>query len=267
MAYVLDGWVVREFPGGQIERWAPAAESRCENFLSWILGRGSYWSMTAASHPISQAFDSIVAALCDVVAVHCEKNRAVVPIFRLLWARFHRTAARFEALFTRWCEGRLPAPRNPAPQNSHAQNPHDQPRPDREPGANDPLPVLPRRHGWLASLVPQAEVFGTQLRYLLTDPDLATFLAEVPQAGRMLLPLCRMLGVKPLPQMLPLKRPKPAPTPTEQPAEHRPPSAAKLAKQARKRWFAENIAPRPRPLIPGEDLRHVRPVSLWCRPA
>jgi hypothetical protein len=194
----------------------------------------------------------------------------MVPIFRLLWARFHRTAARFEFLFTRWCEGRLPAPRNPAPRNPDAE-----PRPEREPGANDPLPVLPRQHGWLARLVPQAETFGTQLRYLLTDPDLATFLAEVPQAGRMLLPLCRMLGVKPLPQMRPLKRPKPAPTPTEQPAEHppprppsaAPPSAAKLAKQARKRWFAENIAPRPRPLMPGEDPRHVRPVSLWCRPA
>jgi hypothetical protein len=225
--------------------------------------------MTAASHPISQAFDSIVAALCDVVAVHCEKNRAFVPIFRLLWGRFHRTAARFEFLFTRWCEGRLPAPRNPSPRNPAPQNPHDQPRPDREPGADDPLPVLPRRHGWLARLVPQAETFGTQLRYLLTDPDLATFLAEVPQAGRMLLPLCRMLGVTPLPQMLPLKRPTPAPTPPEQAAEPpppRPPSAAKIAKQARKRWFAENIAPRPRPLLPGEDLRHVRPVSLWCRP-
>jgi hypothetical protein len=226
--------------------------------------------MTAASHPISLALGSILAALCDVVAVHCEKNRAVVPIFQLLWGRFNRTAARFEFLFTRWCEGRLPAPRSPAPQNPDAQNPDVEPRPDREPGATDPLPVLPRRHGWLAALVPQAETFGTQLRYLLTDPDLATFLAEVPQAGRMLLPLCRMLGVKPLPQMLPLKRPKPAPTPPEQAAEPpppRPPSAAKIAKQARKRWFAENIAPRPRPLTPGEDLRHVRPVSLWCRPA
>jgi hypothetical protein len=218
--------------------------------------------MTTASHPISLALGSILAALCDVVAVHCEKNRAVVPIFQLLWARFNRTAARFEFLFTRWCEGRLPAPRNPAPQNPSPQNPHDQPRPDREPGTNDPPPVLPRRHGWLARLVPQAETFGTQLRYLLTDPDLATFLAEVPQAGRILLPLCRMLGVKPLPQMLPLKRPKPAAPPSAAP-----PSAAKIAKQARKRWFAENIAPRPRPLLPGEDLRHVRPVSLWCRPA
>jgi hypothetical protein len=32
MTYVADGWVVREFPGGRIERLAPAAEFRAEDF-------------------------------------------------------------------------------------------------------------------------------------------------------------------------------------------------------------------------------------------
>jgi hypothetical protein len=236
--------------------------------------------MTQASHPASQALCFVVAALCEVLGVHCDKHHAMVPIFRLLWGRLHRTTARFQNLFARWYEGRLRAPRKPAPRKPQAPrdpqsprdpqappNPESQPRP--EPDSYNPDPILPREYGWLIKLVPQAEIFGTHLQYLLADPDVATFLAEAPQAGRMLLPLCRMLGVKPLPQMLPPKRPKPAtpaPDQTEERPPPRPPSAAQTASQARKRWFAENITPGPRRLIPGEDLRHVRPVSTWCRP-
>jgi hypothetical protein len=32
MTYVLNGWVVREFPGGRIDRLAPAATFRAEDF-------------------------------------------------------------------------------------------------------------------------------------------------------------------------------------------------------------------------------------------
>ncbi len=32
MTYVMDGWVVREFPGGRIDRLAPLADFRNEDF-------------------------------------------------------------------------------------------------------------------------------------------------------------------------------------------------------------------------------------------
>jgi hypothetical protein len=215
--------------------------------------------MAPASNPTSQVLGFVIAALFEVVAAHCEKHRAMLPILPILWRRLHITAARFQILFTRWCEGRLLAPRNPA-----HRKPQGQPSP--EPDPNDRDPVLPRGDGWLTKRVPQAAIFGTHLRYLLADPDVATFLAEVPQAGRMLLPLCRMLGVKPLPQMRPPKRPKPstAPEHTVETPPPRPPSAAQTAHQARKRWFAENITPRPSRGVTTDDLREVRPVSLWC---
>jgi hypothetical protein len=217
--------------------------------------------MAPASNPSSHVLSFVVAALFEVVAEHCEKYRTMLPIIPTLWRRLHITAARFQILFTRWSEGRLPPPRKPAPRKPH-------PRPKAE----NPDPVLPRGNAWLTKRVPQTDIFGTQLRYLLADLEIATFLAEVPQAGRMLLPLCRMLGVTPLPHMRPPKRQKPPPPPEQTPTSEqtfekpppRPPSAAQAAYHARRRWFAENIAPRLSRRVSPDDPSHVRPVSLWC---
>ena len=55
--------------------------------------------------------------------------------------------------------------------------------------------VLPRRFGWLVDLVGyQAAGRGSQLAHLLTDPEMVA-LRDVPQARRIMAPLCRMLGV------------------------------------------------------------------------
>ena len=56
--------------------------------------------------------------------------------------------------------------------------------------------VLPRRFGWLVHLVGyQAAGRGSQLAYLLGDPEMVALLRDVPRARRILVPLCRMLGV------------------------------------------------------------------------
>ena len=56
--------------------------------------------------------------------------------------------------------------------------------------------VLPRRFGWLVHLVGyQAAGRGSQLAYLLADPQMVALVRDVPQAQRILAPLCRMLGV------------------------------------------------------------------------
>ncbi|MBV8522612.1 MAG: hypothetical protein JOY71_10905 [Acetobacteraceae bacterium] len=39
------------------------------------------------------------------------------------------------------------------------------------------------------------------MQYLLADPEMAALLADVPQAGRILRPLCRMLGIRPEPEL------------------------------------------------------------------
>ena len=56
--------------------------------------------------------------------------------------------------------------------------------------------VLPRRFGWLVDLVGyQAAGRGSQLAHLLADPEMVALVHDVPQARRILAPLCRMLGV------------------------------------------------------------------------
>ena len=65
------------------------------------------------------------------------------------------------------------------------------------PRAAKPLAiVLPRRFGWLVHLVGyQAAGRGSQLAHLLADPQMVALVREMPQARRILAPLCRMLGV------------------------------------------------------------------------
>ena len=59
-----------------------------------------------------------------------------------------------------------------------------------------PAIVLPRRFGWLVHLVGyQAAGHGSQLAHLLSDPEMVALVRDVPQARRILKPLCRMLGV------------------------------------------------------------------------
>ena len=59
-----------------------------------------------------------------------------------------------------------------------------------------PAIVLPRRFGWLVHLVGyQAAGRGSQLAHLLADPEMVALVRDVPQARRILAPLCRMLGV------------------------------------------------------------------------
>jgi hypothetical protein len=55
--------------------------------------------------------------------------------------------------------------------------------------------VLPGVPGWLLVAVRDAAPFGNRLEEMLTEAECAAFLAAVPQARRLLAPLCRMLGV------------------------------------------------------------------------
>ena len=62
-------------------------------------------------------------------------------------------------------------------------------RPPRRP------PVLPRGARWLLRLIPGAAASRSQREALLREPEMAALLAADPRLGRILRPLCRMLGV------------------------------------------------------------------------
>ena len=64
-------------------------------------------------------------------------------------------------------------------------------------GADD-WGLLPRRFAWLIPLMPhEAATYALQLSAVLAEPEMVTLMRDVPQARRILRPLCHMLGLAP----------------------------------------------------------------------
>jgi hypothetical protein len=128
---------------------------------------------------------------------------------------------RIDRLAQRWHAGTLPPPR-----------PSRAPRP--APPAATPTPARqrdssaharqrdPSAHGWLARIHHPARQIAGQVEHLLAQPDTRAFVAAAPQAGRLLRPLCRMLGATP-PDWLKLP-PRPKRPAKPRPARPRPPA-------------------------------------------
>lgn len=126
---------------------------------------------------------------------------AAIPTetWTLAWTRLGRMIARFTRLYARWQSDTLPKPRPPRPG-----------RATRPATPRLPTPRLPTRRAWIvASVGHHAAGHASQLETLLATPEATEFLTAVPQAGRILRPLCRMLGLTP-PACLRLpERPRP----------------------------------------------------------
>ena len=146
---------------------------------------------------------------------------ARIAFIGFIWAYLLRLSGRVDRLVTRWQNGTLPRPRAPRPPRA--------PDPDRAPR---PAPQfrLPRGRMWLIRQIQGTAFAGSQLRHLLaTDERMQAFLEAAPQAGRMLAPLFRMLGVDPeKPYGVPLVKPpaSPPPEPAPAPAPCAPPTCA-----------------------------------------
>lgn len=138
--------------------------------------------MATPDRPIAETFALILAGLRDVAAAYAGRHRNAAPIVLLLWPYLHRVAARFARLVARWKAGKL-APPKPRAHIAAVYRP-------RKPG-------LPRGFAWVLRLVPDAAPVRTQIEAWLAHPDMAALLAAAPQAGRILRPLCRMLGCSP----------------------------------------------------------------------
>jgi hypothetical protein len=139
--------------------------------------------LLAAAPGIARRLGGILAALAALIAHAFLRNPRRVGIIIPLWTRINRTAARFARLMAR-----LP--------NATAARSRQPPRPGRPGGA--PPASLPSTHGWLvAELGYPAAGYGGQLNHLLSEPETVALLARIPQAGRILRPICRMLGIRP----------------------------------------------------------------------
>lgn len=148
-------------------------------------------------HPPSAAaahLAAIIDLLCQTAAARIAGGRLAGPLIVLICTRLRRMAARFAAHAAR-AGTPSPPPRNPGTAK---------PRPALAPKT----PALPRRVAWLLRLVPETAAGASQLQNLLAGPEMAALVAAAPQTGRVLRPLCRILGVRP-PAFLVLPPPVP----------------------------------------------------------
>ena len=136
------------------------------------------------------SFSNILSDLQAVIAVHAARDRALTVLLVALWGRIARMKTRLERLVALWRAGQLPPQRGPTVRGAAGT----------QAGARQ---AFPSRVAWLTRILGyEVAAYGSQLRHLLTDAECVAFLDAVPQAGRILRPLLRMLSVDPLPEVI-----------------------------------------------------------------
>ena len=127
-------------------------------------------------------FTALLTGLQAAIAVVAARERALTVLLVAVWGRIGRLHTRLERLIRLWRAGMLPKPRKSRAGGTRAPG---------EPKASE----LPRVPAWLLVAVREAAPFAARLEHLLSEAECVEFLAAVPQARRILRPLCRMLGV------------------------------------------------------------------------
>ena len=201
---------------------------------------------TAPGQSLTERFAFAVELVLRGLSLSIPKNREVLPVAPLAlstWNRLKRLVARFSALVAaveagRFCTGRtLAAARQPSA-----------PSPESQVRSEAPAQVVkaPNAYGWLLSLAPElnTRIGRAQIETLLADPAFLALLAQAPQTGRILRPLCHMLRIE-LPACLRLP-PRPR---RRRPALCDQPKAAREAQPRRPkpwwlRWPKSPLLPR-----------------------
>ena len=208
--------------------------------------------LPAPGPSLSQRLTLVVQALRAAIAAHAARDRATVAVAWLVWPYLNRLAARFTALAARVQAGKVAGAVAVARATS---------RPRAAPETRHPRPPgLPQGFAWLARLTPSILPLRSQVCHLLGDPELAALLVAAPQAGRILRPLCRMLGIEAgpdFPQAL-FGLPDPPPTPNPSPSSDPPPTPAPALPAAQARAAAPP-APEPLPSSRPPPRRRARP--------
>ena len=157
--------------------------------------------MTSTTPPAAaDRFALIIGGLSRAVATQHRVGLSGLLIIAI-WSRLIRIANSFAALAARVRAGTLPAPRHRASRPASSR-----PAPSGSPPSHPGSPFLPRGFAWLIPLVPhEAAGFGSQLAHLLTDPEMTALVSAHPGMGRILRPLCRMLGVATPPALRPAR--------------------------------------------------------------
>lgn len=155
----------------------------------------SYSVISAPECLVNGRFAVVIEALCNAVAGRISSGVISAALIVLIWRRLRRINGQVMALIGRIQAGRIRAgtlrfgPVAPEDVVPGDVVPRTWVRP---PG----LP-LPRRFGWLLLVVPEtAANLASQMRGVLADPAFGLLLAATPRMGKLLQPLCWMLGIE-----------------------------------------------------------------------
>jgi hypothetical protein len=127
-------------------------------------------------------FTTVLTGLQAAIAVVAAREQTLTALLVAVWGRIGRISTRLERLIALWRAGKLPKP--PVFRGRVAGTP-----------TRAPVRIFPGVPAWLLVAVREAAPFGARLEELLSEAECVAFLAAVPQARRLLRPLCRMLGV------------------------------------------------------------------------
>ena len=130
---------------------------------------------------IMLSFSTLLSDLQAAIAVVAARDRRLTALLVAVWGRIGRMRVQLERLVARWRAGTLPKPRKSRAGEVRVSV--------RVPS------IIPRIPAWLLVAVQEARSFRGQLEHLLSEAECAEFIAAVPQAGRILRPLFRMLGI------------------------------------------------------------------------
>ena len=150
-------------------------------------------SLAVATPELARRLGGILAGLAALIAARFLRKPHLMVLTVPLWGFLGRAARRFARALTQ-----------PSVQADTR---------DRKVGVVRPRGFRPpSRRGWLVrELGWEAAAFTCQLEALLADPAMQAVLANLPAAGRILRPLCRMLGVVGPVAAAPTLAPAPAP--------------------------------------------------------
>ena len=124
----------------------------------------------------------ILAGLASVVARRFLREPRFAGLILPLWGWLGRSARRFERAVGRPARVRAVQARREVPVAAPVARAR-----------------LPGGRGWLVrALGYEAAGYGSQLQALLAEPEMQAIVASVPAVGRILRPLCRILGVVPV---------------------------------------------------------------------
>jgi hypothetical protein len=152
-----------------------------------------------ASNTLTDRFNSLMEGLFTDITTRAANPwfpLAVVELalIKLIWRRLRRMSRRFAAIMAELRAGGLAAGRLAAGPVPEAGSEARRPAAARSSGPQEPW----RCFGWVIHAVSWF-VWNRhyELEEMLEDPETAAKVAEAPQLGRVLRPLCRMLAVKP----------------------------------------------------------------------